>query len=588
MTDQGNYSQALGYLEKSLKNPIPTDIYQPWMGSVQKDSLMSLVKVYGELTPKQLGSKRKNPLIYFNKFSNNKEMYLKSLKYLIKRYQAKGWNFRANHVATYILSLSPSYQERLNMVKNIYMKFKNSHNQQQSYFPGFAVHVLDTVEHFYNQPKRRNQDIKELEIIARDLLTLHHKHFLRSGKDWKNLFRDYARYLHLFKRAPKASKLKRNLADAHYKKGHWLQAAKLYEELALKSKGEMKLTAASLDAYLKALKFQKNSKLSRLELLEARWGLRHIGQAWVGKYPHDRNSPAIHFNIARSYYEERNFDKALYWLQSFARKYPQNSKLGLAISMTLDAFKEKGNEKQVLVIARRYLGSPEIGRKMKEEIKSIVDDAETALIQKTIKGRGITSEKYIENVIKIAHKNQKTGLGLKALSEAFTALKAKGDPRLFKYAEIMVLRYPRSQKAKTTLLEVIKLSHSVGEFKKAANYMELFQSKYPQNSKSTKLLLEAGKIREDIGDLKGALRVYQMLRNPEKSSKIFLKNKSWRLLFKTASRNNTSFLRSYYKAIAAYHIPNHNYHPFVSEGLRQQPLRADKITQGKNSGFTLS
>ena len=98
-----------------------------------------------------------------------------------------------------------------------------------------------------------------------------------------------------------------------------MRAGIQYEALSLEPRLKKRSSAfkeSAVESYTKAL--QKADDLSAYDRIRARKGLRSVGAAWLKENPNAPGAPTAAFNIANSWYEERNLKAAIESFKEFS------------------------------------------------------------------------------------------------------------------------------------------------------------------------------------------------------------------------------------------------------------------------------
>lgn len=531
------------------------DIYKKT--DVRVDALVNMAWPYSEIAPallKKMGEGREDPVGYFKRLSKDKIAYQKALTRLGRRLGIKQRYVASTRIYYELLKTSKNVELRIESVEKLYEAMKNSLKNWPVY--GFTELIADTINQVRYSPdipeKMKFQHDKNFEIFARDAATRAQIRAKQTSKEpeFRLAISAYKAYLWAFPNTKYTDAIRLNLAESYYNIKDYVNAGKEYEVLSKKNKLLAKRKSyldSSLESYTNALK--NPDILKRPELIQARNGLRDMGRYALRYFPNDKSAASITFNIGRTYYDERDFKNAEYFLMQYLAKYPQGRDVGLSVDLIMDSYNQREDFKGLQVVGKKIVDNKLLASSIRNNVSEIIKQAEFRKIQTNI--TDFSSENYSQELLKFAQKYKGTNLGDRALFEAFTSLKSKKDPGAYIPGEELLLRHGNSQYAKQVTLEMGKMALLTADFRRAAKYFEIYSSKYPKDPESTALLKNAAQMRESMGDLELARKDYDRLQNYVDAAKMdFLANK-WSDLLGSAKR--ISGIRgTYYYGLAAY------------------------------------
>ena len=432
--NKGDYKKALIEYEKVLNenkdadlSKLP-DIYRKT--DVRRDALLSMVWPYSELTQadlKKMGSDiRLNPLKYFYQLSPETQSYEKVLGRLGKRLVLKNRLIETTQVYFELLRITKDLETRMDVVEQLYTAMKNSLKPWPVH--GLVQEIAKTLPMVKASPDLKD-NVKtkvafDWEIFARDVATRSQKRAkeTREKADWEWAIRDYNSYLDVFSRSKYAPAIKLNLAESYFALGRHVEAAKTYEDLARTTKNKDRkkdFLDSAIQSYITALRSQ--SELSKLELTEVRFGLREVGKDYVKLNPNGKAAEDVRFNVAQTFYDEREFDDAVKSFKEFINLYPKSRNQSVAANLILDAYNQREDYKGLSRDGHELLKNKNItDTNLRAQIEQIVQQAELRSVQNQAGEYG--SPDYTANLLKLAHKYNGSSLGDQALYEAFLPL----------------------------------------------------------------------------------------------------------------------------------------------------------------------
>ncbi len=563
--NQAKWKEALLAFEKVLlEDPkmslaeLP-EIYRKT--DVRRDALTSMAWPYSELSPseiKKLGEWRVDPILYFKKLSNNIVSYQKALARVARRLEVKKREVAMTRVYFELIKTTQDLDLRMEAIKKLYFAMKNS--QKRWPVEGYVEFVTETLNRIRNSPDLDAKDKKEAnfnyEIYARDGATRLQERAKQttSSEDYRQAIFAYKSYLWAFPSSKYSFEMHLNLAESYFKIKKWVLAGIEYEYISNESKDSKKKKEyldSSLEAYTKALKEPDN--LNRVQLVEARGGLRDVGSTYVKSFPKDRAVPETMFNIGRSYYDERDYKSSEKNLTDYLTQFPSDKNSQLAVDLILDGYNQKEDFAGLSVAGQKILKIRGLSQLIYTTVGDLIKQAEYRKIQ--TKTQDLTSSKYSEELLKFAQKYKGSNLGDQALYEAFTGFKAKKDPRAYIPGEELLIKHANSKYAKPVVFEMGKMAVLTSDFRRASSYFEIFSSKYPQETEAKQLLTQAAQMRESMGDLPQAKIDFQKLKNFGAVARMDFMSNNWGQL-RGSARNADGVKGTYWMGLAAYRLGN--------------------------------
>ena len=528
---------------------------------VRRDALLAMVWPYSEILPKEIvkmGSDlRGKPLEYFYSLSPDPTSYEKVLSRLGRRLALKVRMIETTQVYFELLRDTKDIETRMDVVERLYVAMKNS--QKPWPVHGLVQEIAKTLPLIQNSATLKEAEKKKAmsdwEIFARDIATRSQKRAkeTRDKSDWEWAIRDYQAYLSAFPNSKFAPILRLNLAESQFAFGKIVEAARTYEELARQTKNperRKEFLDSAIQAYIMALRSQ--SELSRLELTEVRFGLRDVGKDFVKANPNDKASEDIRFNIAQTYYDERNFDEAVKGFKEYIQLYPHSSNTSVAANLILDSFNQREDYKGIIREGNDLLKNKNLkDSNLRAQIQQIVQQAEMRGVQKAAGDFG--SPDYAANLMKLARKYKGSSLGDQALYEAFVAMRAKKDPRAYESGEQLLLQHSKSKYAQEVVTSMGQMALMTADFRRAALYFELFYDRYHDKPEARDLLKNAAQIRELLGDFKLAARDYGKLGDYDRAAKQDYLAQDWVTLTRSSAKAG-GINAAYYEGLAQYRL----------------------------------
>lgn len=528
------------------------DIYKK--SDVRRDALMAMVWPYSEQT--KLDPDKVNALAYFERLSPNRTTLLKVLTRLTKRLMLKEKVEDSIPVYFRLFELTNELEARVSLVDSFYEAWKKSKKDwplenipseiTKTLVRARASTVIPIAE------KRKNE--KNWEIYLRDITTKIQQNAKKTNRadDYRAAIDGYDEYLAMFPNSKFASAILLNQAEALFLLKRHAEAGLKYEQLVRRgpAKSRKSMFDSSIQAYALVLKSQ--DKASKLELTEAREGFRTLGMAFVRAFPRDPANPMIIFNIGRTYYDERDFDKAIQNFKNFIKGYPSNKEATTAAQLILDSYNQREDYDGLIKTGRELAANKQLGDDgFRNDVSEIVKQAEYRKIQDQVGDP--RSRDYAKKLLSFASKYQGSSLGDQALYEAFVNLKKQKSAAAYEPGEQLLLKHADSKYAKEVVGQMGQMAVNTGDYRRAARYFETFARKYPKDPTSPELLKSAATMRELMGDFKEASDDYRDLGNIEEAAKQFVIAQDWTRVTQTlASRPSGSLKANYWMGLALY------------------------------------
>ena len=386
--NKDNFFKSLLAFEKALEvgnnvdlSKLP-ELYRK--SDIRREALLSIVWPYSELKTKQMAqmkTSRQNVIKYFYDLSPDQISFRKVLLKLGKRLTFKQNFIAATKVYFELLRMTTDLEKRLDIIERLYVSMRNTKRNWP--VNGFVQEIVSTLIDVKTSPILKRSVIKkaihDFEIFARDVATRQHQRAKRTRKteDWEMTIDNYERYLWAFPKSKYAKKIRTNLSESYFNSNQYLKAAKEYEKLSRTSKGTSKRSYldSSIQSYIASIR--NESQVSRLEIKEIRYGLQRAGRYFIKNYPKDKAVPGIIFNIAQTYYDERNFSKALSYFKKYIKSYPNGKDVNIVVHLILDAFNQVEDFDRLMREGRWILSQKSLTNvSLKSQVRQIIQQAE--------------------------------------------------------------------------------------------------------------------------------------------------------------------------------------------------------------------
>jgi tetratricopeptide (TPR) repeat protein len=523
------------------------DIYKK--SDIRRDALIALVWPYSE--EKKLEPFRADTLNYFESLSPNRPTLLKVLDKLTKRLLIKNKIEVAMPVYIRLIEITNDVERRAELTDLFYSALRKSKRSWPiEIIPEEITETLIRVRGSLEiTPQDKVKYEKNFEIYLRDITTRLQTRAKASHaeKDYQNAIKGYEDYLTLFPTTRFAPAITLNLSESYFAAKKFARAGYYYEVLVNKtvSKSRKEVLDSAIQSYAFALK--EPEKISKLELTESREGFRTTGLKFIGLYKSDPANAMIIFNIARTYYDDRDFDRAVQWFNSFINNYSTHKEVPTAGNLILDSYNQREDYEGLIragksLVANRRINNPQF----KKDVSEIIKNAEYRKIENAVGDP--RSRDYAKKLLGFASKYSGSSIGDQALYEAFLSLKLKKDPQVYDPGEQLLNKHGDSKYAKEVVSAMGKMAINTSDYRRAAHYFEIFARKYPKDPSSAGLLKNAATMHELMGDYKEAAEDFRDLgpAYTESVARQFAASQDWSSLSQTLSARPINTVRGQY------------------------------------------
>lgn len=543
------YLDSLFSFEKSLSVPAKMkDGPVNQMKDIREEVLVASVVPLTDLSDQELATYPRflNFIEYYHELSYDKASFRRVLQRLGRRLSVKLKHYEAAKVNYELMKLSSDPQSRREAFEAYYLSMKQS---KKDYFPEtIQKDILET----FSILKLNAVEYRKYEPAYRDIATKFHLNSNSSNRieDFRTATSLYEDYLFFFPKTKFSGDMKVNLAEAYFKSEQFIYSAIQYVNIAKIIKNSAKAKEFYLSS-LQALEksFELSSELSVLERFQSRGKYREVASEFLKKYRGDSNQIRISFNIAKTFYDEKNFEEAVKAFRQFVFKYPNDSQSADGVVLLLDTYYTRDDLKGLVKEGNTLLSKVALPSQTKAKVQEMLQQAQLKNVKSLAGDFG--SKKYAENIIKFAKSNKNSTLGESALFEAFTALKSQNDEKTYEVGEDYLASFPKSAKSKEVLLTMTQMALVSLDIKRAQRFLTAYAQKFPDDENSKGYIYQAAVIAEQSGDLGEAARLFKVTGDIEKQSQILLLDANWSELQNIASRISGA-KGIYYSGLAMY------------------------------------
>ncbi len=526
---------------------------------VREEALVASVWPMLELQPEETQKNPVflNPLIYYKDRSYDMNSYRRVLSRLGKRLILKK-RIKEAQIAFYeSFRLADDLQTRIDAMESFYDTAKKL--QVQS-FPENAHHEVAKTLIWIEEDGEylpRKIFVSIYEPLLRDLVTMIHKKAKESGRsdDFLQAAEAYREYVFVYPSNKYTSLMYLNMAEAYFQGKNFSEAGVLYEKLAssqknLKSRKDFYESA--IRSYVEALKDQSYG--TNLERVQSRTGVRSIATVFEKEFSNSKSLPMIRFNLAKTYYDERDFQAAAKLLMDFVKRHPSDSLSEQASLMFLDTYYQQDKMSELVRQANILLSLP-LDPRVKSTIQQVAGQAQFKNVRSIAGDFG--SKGYASRFVELAQKAGNSSLAEPALYEAFLSAKSKNDPQALEIGSTYLRQFSMNPKASSVLLSMIQLASNLADYRKMVLFMEAFADKFKNDPQSLGFQQDALRMSEYLGDIEHATRLAEKQNLQLKVGQLLAQSQDWNRLHSYAT-NIPGVIGLFYQGLAAYRLNKPN------------------------------
>ena len=497
-----------------------------------------------------------HPVDYFRKISDGHQTYRRVLSRVGRRLALKEmWREVADvWIEVLVASSDPEIKFEAIQRWNEAIK-KTSQPTDQIRFIEHAVFTAQEVraraiERGGKFNRKEANQLKFLELITRDIATrIQQTARIRNNReDFSKAAQAYEIYQIGFPQNRGLAKMLINKSESLFRAEEWTRAGLEFENLAraMKSKKrQYEFQESAIQAYVNALK--EPDKLTSLDLVRSRRGVRDVGTAWVVKNMRHPAAASTAYNIGQSWYEDRLLPQAIQSFTFFIKNFSRDSRVRDAIFLIINAYSQLDDFKGLIAAAKQLERTRGLSPDDRQAIRDLSRRAQLKDLQ--IAAGKFGSKEYAQNLKDLASKYSDSSMGSAALYEAFTSLRSKRDPELYDVGEALLEKHSDSTFTKEVVSSMAQIALLTADFERAARYLSRFSDKYPSEKESKDWKRNAAQIYEWMGDFKESKRLYFALGDMEAVARSEFLGGEWVLLEKSSARMNSD-LGGYWNTLA--------------------------------------
>ena len=520
---------------------------------VRQDALRDLAYYYAE------AREPRSALDFFQNLTVSRAEYKMALEKLARRFQIKTMYEESARVYRELIRISHDVDRNLEWAEAVYEAAVAARDLSHADEDVMMLsEVAARYKFWWRAPDEDKLVLQDFELLTRDLSTrLHALAKERNDDDlYRRAARAYESYLSVFDDASERLNMEWNYADTLFAGKRYVKAGRQYEKvLALlgetsapppsktsapappkkeePNKGKdgkkrpqgpapgARLGAAAGDlegdrkqatysailSYFEALKVEE--KGTRFDSMMAREGIKDLGSRFVSRFPDDPNTPTVKFNVARAYFEQGLFERAIELFTAFATEHPTSKDAVTAGELALDAYAQKEDFGGLTKAARAFAADNRMDSSFRERASKMAEQAEQEEInRKTIAAEGNVSQALASFVVE----KKGSEVAAKALAQAFVIAKDRRSVQDMQSVGRQLLEeYGNTKYARDVLPALADHAVRVSQLEQAAAHYEEYARRYPDGEAADDLLENAAQIRLQLGEFAAAMADFERL-----------------------------------------------------------------------------
>lgn len=501
--------------------------------NVRREALLAMAWPFSEVRKPQ------QAVAFFRGLADNKASYLDVLRKLANRYHVKSKGDAAALLYREVIRLSSQSEDNLEYVERVVNAVQDMPADKLTRHATVDVDVRG-ITTTMARLKARPEAVKvradaphldeakidtELELQARDMAT-RAQTYAQDNRDKKvsrAAAQAYGDYLDTFAGHKEQQTMARDRAGALFDAGAYLPAAMQYEDVATTAPEKSRQAfvynavvsyhrALDEDAERRTTSPDRSGTLNKLQLLQAREGLKQLGAYFIQKFPGSDKVPDVRFNVARMHYQGGDFGRSVDLFVEFIHQHPAHKDVGTAGHLALDALYKLERLDDMMALADALAKDPRIvNAEFKGEAAQIAQQARRRKVEFTVVG---TSEAdFGKKMMSEWEKNKGTKEGEEYLYAAFSKFKGQGDiAATLEFGEKLMGAYPSNKYGAEIIGTMGSYLARSADFERAAWLYEELQKRAPKDRASIDSLASAADIRAFLGDVEQATRDYSIVR----------------------------------------------------------------------------
>lgn len=506
---------------------------------IREEALIASVWPISELTTENVKNQKQflDPIKYYREVSYDKAVYRRVLNRIGKRMALKERKKDAHLAYLELFRLSDDVKEKKEAMENFYLKGKEA---KVDFYPAWvSEEVAQTLWMIKQEDADKPANKKELlkyEAFYRDFTTTLHKTAMsvKRHEDLKDVVKAYEKYIWIFPKTSYVSDIYLNMAEASFHAKDFINGGEYYYRAAGLAKAKPKrreYLESAISSYTQG--FADVEKLSSLERVQGRAGFQKLATLFTKEFPRDPALPTVQFNFAKSFYDEQNFAKSAEQFKSFVKTYPRSELIEQAAILLIDSYYIRDDLQGVVREAKELQKNQSLPPALRTKMTQVVAQAQLKKVRSIAGDMG--SKAYADKFLELAKSSKGSNMSEPALFEAFAAMKAANDPRVFEVGEQYIGQYGTNPRAKEVLLNIAQKALISADYRRAVKYLLAFGERFKGDGAARESVSQAAILADQLGDSTDAAQGYMILGDTRKAAEVYARATQWGELAKLAS-----------------------------------------------------
>lgn len=376
------------------------------------------------------------------------------------------------------------------------------------------------------QANRRDQSLTKKsfnlqEVTIRNYALKNHETFRRTkhNRPKRLALSCYKIYFDHFARSKFSDQMLFFYGELLFDSKKYISAVKSYEEVLVRFPNSKYVKAAFVNQVLaleKALPTEREIQSlvgkgdAPVELTNAVKSFMKVAERYINKFPTEKNTPSILYEMAALYYKFNQFSMAAKYFKKLSEEYPTSKLVSNVGGILLDIYNKNKDYKSLEELALQLARNKNVDKKLLREVRSILEQisfkkAQDLALNKKYKESAALYEKF-------AKANSNSPLAPSAYYNAGLNFEKNGDrlSALSMYSAVLTYKGGQHGKIRKHSQEFLAILYEkLGFYRKAANAYVSFAKSYPSESKTSDFWYNAGVIFDALNDIGSAVYSYQ-------------------------------------------------------------------------------
>lgn len=477
MMSEEKFKEALDYFEKvstddELKeedNPIEVSLQtRATKSSIKREALIDSVRAYTEVYKKDA-----DPVAFYSRIAPTEALFQEVIEKLAYRYIFLKKESHAMKLLRVLSERVADPQKIVNIYQEVLLMIPMMDRIEVPFQEmQFVLSKYNTWLNYFEIPqKTKEESHKFFETQLREMGTKSHdlgkSEFSKARKDllFERARNFYHLYLGFFEKSPDSVKIATNLADVYYYQQKYLESGDYYLRVFLGEFGPPTNKEQLIQNAI--LCFQKKAPNDYYELTRMKGLLVKALQSYMIFKPKEKKNPKTNFVLAKTYFEQGLYNKALNDLHKFVSTYPNSkTEVEASVDLILDYFNTRSDFNGLVTWSQKLLAIQQLPKDLKTRLQGVKSKALLKKLDEEVKSKkGFDPFSQGKIYFETALSMQDESLRSAALEQALARSKSEKDINTFlKTAKVIALKEKQPQKRATILLAMADETLNIGRY----------------------------------------------------------------------------------------------------------------------------